>query len=106
MVTILALVVSHVRRVFWPRSSALWSALIVTVGAAAWVVLTVTVALSRASFLPRRATTSNLVVSFGMTLLPPMAVTFSPFRVISLAFLVSHLTVTGSPALMSLRETV
>src|SRR5262245_10350632 len=105
MVTILAFSVDQRNVVFSPRSRDDLSALKVAVGAGAFVVATVTVALSRASFLPRLATTSNLVVSFGITLLPPSLSTFSPLRVISLAFLVSHLTVTGSPDLMSLRET-
>src|SRR5262249_5448331 len=66
-----------------------------------------TEALSRAVFLPRLATISNLVVPGAVvTLLPPILSTFSPLRVISLASLVSHLTVTASPAVTSFRETV
>src|SRR5215831_3070902 len=67
---------------------------------------TETVALSRAVFLPLLATISYLVVAVGVMLLPPILSTFWPLRVISLAFLVSHLTVTASPGVMSFRETV
>jgi hypothetical protein len=106
MVRILAFSVDQRRVVLWPRSSADLSAVKLTFGSGALTTVTVTVALSRAVFLPRLATISNLVVSVGDTLLPPILSTFWPLSVISLAFLVSHLTVTASPAVMSFRETV
>src|SRR5215510_1177295 len=106
MVTILAFSVDQCSLVLWPSSSAERSAVKVTFGSGALTMATLTVALSRAVFLPRLATISNLVVSVGVTLLPPILSTFWPLSVISLAFLVSHLTVTASPAVMSFRETV
>src|SRR5215475_12098576 len=107
MVTILAFSVDHRRVVAWPRSSADLSAVRLIFGSGGLTAVAVTEALSRAVFLPRLATISNLVVpGAGVTLLPPILSTFSPLRVISLASLVSHLTVTASPAVTSFRETV
>src|SRR5262245_44411510 len=106
MVTILAFSVDQRSLVLSPSLSADCSAVRVTFGSGALTIATVTVALSRAVFLPRLATISNLVVSVGLTLLPPILSTFWPLSVISLAFLVSHLTVTASPGVMSFRETV
>src|SRR5262245_60936383 len=106
MVIILAFSVDQRRLVFWPRSIADLSAVRLTFGSGGLTTVTVTVALSRAVFLPRLATISNLVVSAGLTLLPPIFSTFWPLSVISLALLVSHLTVTASPAVMLSRETV
>src|SRR5262245_23757331 len=106
MVTILAFSVAQRSLVLWPSSSADCSAVRLTFGSGALTTVTVTVALSRAVFLPRLATISYLVVSVGVTLLPPILSTFWPLSEISLAFLVSHFTVTASPAVTSFRETV
>src|SRR5262249_47278097 len=106
MVTILAFSVDQRSMVFWPRSRDDWSAFKLTFGSGALTTVPVTVGLSGASLPPRLATTSNLVVSLGITLLPPILSTFSPLSVICLAFLVSHLTVTASPALTSFFDTV